>query len=48
MVGGYWVIPIWLITGFALLFLTHRGARKFLGWWRRRRPSFTLTVRPAT
>jgi len=48
MVGGYWVIPIWLITGFALLFLTHRGARKFLGWWRRRRPSFTVTVRPAT
>jgi len=48
MGGGYWVIPIWLITGFALLFLTHRGARKFLGWWRRRRPSFTVTVRPAT
>jgi hypothetical protein len=47
MVGGYWVIPIWLTTGFALLFLTHRGARKFLGWWRRRRPSFTVTVRPA-
>jgi len=41
------VIPIWLVTGFVLLFLTYRGARKFLGWWRRRRPSFTVTVRPA-
>jgi hypothetical protein len=47
MVGGYWVIPIWLIAGFVLLFLTHRGARKFLGWWRRRHPSFTVSVRPA-
>ena len=47
MVGGYWVIPIFLVAGFGLLFLTHRGARKFLGWWRRRRPSFTVSVRPA-
>jgi uncharacterized membrane protein len=46
-VGGYWVIPIFLVAGLGLLFLTHRGARKFLGWWRRRRPSFTVTVRPA-
>ena len=46
-VGGYWVIPIFLVAGPGLLFLTHRGARKFLGWWRRRRPSFTVTVRPA-
>ena len=47
MVGGYWVIPIFLMAGFGLLFLTHRGARMFLGWWRRRRPSFTVCVRPA-
>lgn len=47
MVGGYWVIPIFLIAGLGLLLLTHRGARKFLGWWRRRRPSFTVSVRPA-
>jgi uncharacterized membrane protein len=47
MIGGYWVIPIFLIAGFGLLVLTHRGARKFLGWWRRRRPSFTVSVRPA-
>lgn len=47
IVGGYWVIPIWLVAGFGLLLLTHRGARAFLGWWRRRRPSFAVTVRPA-
>lgn len=45
-VGGYWVIPLFLITGFGLLVLTHRGARKFLGWWRRRRSRFSVTVRP--
>ena len=47
LAGGYWVIPICLIAGFGLLFLTHRGARKFLGWWRRRGPGFTISVRPA-
>jgi hypothetical protein len=47
-VGGYWVIPIFLTAGFGLLFLTTRGARRFLGWWRRRRPGFTVTVRPAS
>jgi HAAS len=29
--GGYWIIPICLVLGFALLVLTHRGARAFLG-----------------
>jgi uncharacterized membrane protein len=48
LVGGYWVIPGFLVAGPGLLLLTHRGARKFLGWWRRRRPGFTVTVRPAT
>jgi len=47
MVGGYWVIPIFLATGLGLLLLTHRGARSFLGWWRRRRSGLTLAVRPA-
>jgi hypothetical protein len=47
MVGGYWVIPIFFIVGMGLLFLTHRGARRFLGWWRRRRSSFSVTLRPA-
>ena len=35
--GGYWIIPIFLVLGFGILVLTHRGARAFLGWWRRRR-----------
>jgi hypothetical protein len=47
VVGGYWVIPIWLVLGFGLLLLTHRGARAFLGWWRRRRQGFVVSVRPA-
>jgi uncharacterized membrane protein len=32
--GGNWVILIGLVFGLAILVLTHRGARKFLGWWR--------------
>ena len=47
LVGGYWVMPICVIAGFGLLFFTHRGARRFLGWWRKRRAGFTVTVRPA-
>lgn len=47
MVGGYWVIPIFLGVGLGLFFITHRCARNFLGWWRRRRSSFTVSVRPA-
>jgi len=47
-VGGYWVIPIFTVAGFGLLFLSNRGARKFLGWWRGRGPGFSVTVRPAT
>jgi len=46
MVGGVWVMPIFMLAGLALLFFTHRGARRFLGWWRRRRPAFAVTVRP--
>jgi hypothetical protein len=42
LVGGYWVIPICLLAGFGLIFLSHRGARKFLGWWRGRRQSVTV------
>jgi amino acid transporter len=43
LAGGYWVIPIFLVVGFFLLVVTHRGARRFLGWWRRHRPSFTVS-----
>jgi uncharacterized membrane protein len=34
--GGYWIIPICLILGFAILVATHRGARGVLGRWRTR------------
>lgn len=37
--GGYWIIPICLLFGLGILVLTHRGARKFLSWWRTRRVS---------
>ena len=35
--GGNWVILIGLVFGLGFLVLTHRGARKFLAWWRKRR-----------
>ena len=47
VVGGYWVIPFCLFVGLGLLAVTHWCARRFLGWWRGRRPSFTVSVRPA-
>jgi hypothetical protein len=47
LAGGYWVMPICLVAGFGLLYLTYRGARAFLKWWRRRQVPFTLNVRPA-
>jgi hypothetical protein len=47
VVGGYWVIPFCLFWGLGLLAVTHWGARRFLRWWRARRPSFSVTVRPA-
>jgi uncharacterized membrane protein len=37
--GGYWIIPIFLVLGFAILVGTHRAAQRFLGWWRARRVS---------
>ena len=44
LVGGYWIVPICLAAGFGLLFLTHRGVRRFLNWWRRRRAPLLLSV----
>jgi len=46
LVGGYWVVPICLGVGAGLIFLTHRGARAFLKWWRGRRVGFSVSVRP--
>jgi uncharacterized membrane protein len=34
--GGYWIIPILLPAGLAVLVLTHRCAQRFLGWIRSR------------
>jgi uncharacterized membrane protein len=34
--GGNWVILIGLVCGLGFLVLTHRGARRFLAWWRDR------------
>jgi len=36
-VGGAWVVLIGLVLGLGALVVTHRGARRFLGWWRTRR-----------
>lgn len=38
--GGNWVILIGLVCGLGVLVLTHRGARRYLGWWRARRASW--------
>ncbi len=32
--GGYWVIPFAIFCGTGILVGTHRGAQKFLAWWR--------------
>lgn len=34
--GGYWIVPIGIAAGLALLALTHRLALRFVEWWRRR------------
>jgi hypothetical protein len=38
--GGNWVILIGLVCGLGMLVLTHRGARRYLRWWRNRRISW--------
>jgi uncharacterized membrane protein len=35
--GGYWIIPISIACGVAVLVLTHRAARRYLASWRKRR-----------
>ena len=35
--GGYWVVPIAALVGAALLVVTHRGARRLIEVWLRRR-----------
>jgi uncharacterized membrane protein len=36
VLGGLWVIPFFAAVGLGVLVLTHRGATRFLGWWRAR------------
>jgi len=35
--GGYWIIPVLIAVGLAILILTQRFATGFLVWWRARR-----------
>ena len=37
--GGYWIIPVAVACGMGILVGTHRGARRYLAWWRTRRLS---------
>jgi hypothetical protein len=37
VLGGYWLIPLGLLVGSAVILVTHRGALRFLAWWRDRR-----------
>ena len=34
--GGYWIIPVALAFGMGIFIGTHRGARRYLAWWRSR------------
>ncbi len=35
--GGYWIIPVSIACGVAVLVLTHKAARRYLASWRKRR-----------
>ena len=37
VVGGYWVVPIFLSVGLLIVVFNYRASRRFLAWWRRRR-----------
>ena len=37
--GGYWIIPFALLFSLGIFVGTHRGARRYLAWWRERRLS---------
>jgi len=42
--GGYWIIPISIACGLAVLALVHRATRQFLMRWRERRRLHAVTV----
>lgn len=35
--GGYWIVPLAMFCGMGMFVGTHRGARRYLSWWRSRR-----------
>lgn len=35
--GGYWIIPVFLVVGLLVLRVSHRGAVRYLNWWRMKR-----------
>lgn len=37
--GGYWIVPFAVFCGLAIFAVTHRGARRYLAWWRARQVS---------
>ncbi len=42
---GYWIIPVSIAAGLAILIGTQRASRRILGWMRSRRPAARLRVR---
>ncbi len=42
---GYWIVPVALAIGLAILVGTQRASRRVLGWLRSRRPSARLRLR---
>jgi|WetSurMetagenome_2_1015567.scaffolds.fasta_scaffold23790_4 hypothetical protein len=47
IVGGYWIIPLCAAIGILMLVGSHRGARRFLGWFRDRRDQRLRTTSAA-
>ncbi len=43
--GGYWVIPLALVAGLAVLVGTHRASRRILAWLRARTPPPRVRLR---
>jgi uncharacterized membrane protein len=42
---GYWVVPVAIAVGLAILIATQRASRRILGWMRSRRPPARLRVK---
>jgi uncharacterized membrane protein len=42
---GYWIVPVALVLGFAVIVATQSASRRILGWMRSRRPAPTVRLR---